>query len=59
MLLKRSLKEFKELTGREYKRVESYLMDDAEVAIVALGTTVETSMLQLRSLEKRELKQEL
>ncbi len=37
--------EFKKKTGREYNRVESYLMDDADVAIVALGTTVETARL--------------
>ncbi len=37
--------DFKKLTGREYKRVESYLMDDADVAIVALGTTVETARI--------------
>jgi pyruvate ferredoxin oxidoreductase alpha subunit len=43
-VIDRVFKEFKELTGREYKRVESYMMDDAEVAIVALGTTVETAV---------------
>ncbi len=37
--------EFKELTGREYKRVETYMMEDAEVAIIALGTTVETAKM--------------
>lgn len=42
--------EFKELTGREYKRVESYMMDDAEVAIVALGTTVETAIAAAKEL---------
>jgi pyruvate ferredoxin oxidoreductase alpha subunit len=44
----------KEKTGREYKRVESYLMDDAEVAIVALGTTVETSILAAKELREKE-----
>jgi len=46
--------EFKKLTGREYKRVESYLMDDAEVAIVALGTTVETAILAAKQLREEE-----
>ena len=45
--------EFKELTNREYKRVESYMMDDAEVAIVALGTTVETAIATARDIRKR------
>jgi pyruvate ferredoxin oxidoreductase alpha subunit len=46
--------EFKEKTGREYKRVESYMMEDAEVAIVALGTTVETCILAARQLREEE-----
>jgi pyruvate ferredoxin oxidoreductase alpha subunit len=41
---------FKALTGREYKRVETYLMDDAEVAIVALGSSVETAVLAAEEL---------
>jgi len=46
--------EFKAKTGREYKRVESYLMEDAEVAIVALGTTVETCLLAAKQLREEE-----
>ncbi len=46
--------EFKRLTGREYKRVESYMMEDAEVAIVALGTTVETARVAAQELRKEE-----
>lgn len=34
---------FEKKTGRKYNIVEEYLMEDAEVAIVALGTTVETA----------------
>ncbi len=37
--------EFEKISGRKYKRVESYMMEDAEVAIIALGTTVETARL--------------
>ncbi len=43
-IIDKIFEEFKELTGREYNRVESYLMDDAEVVMVALGTTVETAV---------------
>ncbi len=46
--------QFKELTGREYKRVESYMMEDAEVAIVALGTTVETAKMVAEEIRKTE-----
>jgi pyruvate ferredoxin oxidoreductase alpha subunit len=46
--------QFKEISGREYKRVESYMMEDAEVAIVALGTTVETCIIAARELRKEE-----
>ncbi len=46
--------EFKELTGREYKRVESYMMEDAEVAIIALGTTIETAKMVAEEIRKSE-----
>jgi pyruvate ferredoxin oxidoreductase alpha subunit len=46
--------EFKKKTGREYKRVESYMMDDAEVAIVALGTTVETARLVAKQIREEK-----
>lgn len=48
--------DFKALTGREYKRVESYMMEDAEVAVVALGTTVETLRQAAKELRKEGLK---
>ncbi len=48
--------EFKKLTGREYKRVESYLMDDAEVAIVALGSNVETARYAAELLREEGVK---
>ncbi len=35
--------EFEKRTGRKYNRVETYMMDDADIAIVALGTTVESA----------------
>ncbi len=46
--------EFKEKTGREYKRVESYMMEDADAAIVALGSTVETCILAAKELREEE-----
>ncbi len=48
------LGEFKQLTGREYKRVETYYMEDAEVAIVALGSSVETAALAAKQLREEE-----
>jgi len=48
------LEEFGKLSGREYKRVESYMMEDAEVAIVALGTTVETAIVAAKELREEE-----
>jgi pyruvate ferredoxin oxidoreductase alpha subunit len=46
--------EFKSLTEREYNVVESYLMDDAEVAIVALGSTVESAVQAAKDLREKE-----
>lgn len=46
--------EFKELTGREYKVVETYGMEDAEVAIVCLGSTFETAMLAIDQIREEE-----
>ncbi|TET88957.1 MAG: 2-oxoacid:ferredoxin oxidoreductase subunit alpha [Sulfurovum sp.] len=48
--------EFEKLTGREYKRVESYNMEDADVAIVALGTTVETARIAAEELKSEGIK---
>ncbi len=46
--------EFKELTGREYKRLETYMMEDAEVAMVLLGSSVETAILAAKQLREEE-----
>ncbi len=46
--------EFEKLTGRKYNRVESYDMEDAEVAIVGLGTTVETARVAAKQLREEE-----
>ena len=44
-VIKRVFEEFKNLTGREYKLVESYNMEDAEVAVVAMGSNYETAKI--------------
>lgn len=41
--LKSAMADFYELTGRKYEVVESYRMDDAEYAIVGMGTLIETA----------------
>lgn len=48
--------EYGKLTKRTYKRVESYLMEDAEVAIVALGSSVETCRLAAEELRAEGIK---
>jgi len=35
--------EFEKLSGRKYNQVEKYDMDDADVAVVCIGTSVETA----------------
>jgi pyruvate ferredoxin oxidoreductase alpha subunit len=44
--------EFEAKTGRKYSMVETYDMDDAEIAIVCMGTSVETALHVAR--EQRE-----
>ena len=41
--LKKAMADYYALTGREYKVVESYRMDDAEYAIVGMGTLIDTT----------------
>jgi len=53
-VIERVFAEYKEVSGREYKMVESYLMDDAEVAIVALGSTVESAIQAASDLRESE-----
>jgi len=53
-VIKRVFKEFEELTGRKYNMVESYMMDDAEIAIVALGSTVESAIKAANDLRESE-----
>ena len=53
-VIKKVFEEFKELTSREYNIVESYDMEDAEIAIVALGSTVESAVQAARDLREKE-----
>ena len=48
--------EFEKKTGRKYNRVEKYMMEDAEVAIVALGTTVESAIVAAKEMRKEGIK---
>ncbi len=54
VVIDRVFEEFEKKTGRKYKRLETYMMEDAEVAIVALGTTVETAILAAKQLREEE-----
>ena len=55
-VIKEVFAEFKEKTGREYNLVESYMMDDADVAIVALGTTVESAQISAKEMRAKGIK---
>ncbi len=48
--------EFKNKTGREYKPVMCYDMDDAEVAIFAIGTTSESARVAAKTMRSRGIK---
>lgn len=55
-VIERVFEEFAALTGRRYKVIESYHMEDAEVAIVALGTTVESARVAAQNARKEGIK---
>lgn len=48
--------EFADLTGRKYSLVEKYDMEDADVAIVALGTTVESARISAKNARAKGIK---
>ncbi len=48
--------EFAELTGRQYEFFEKYKLDDAEIAIVAIGSTAGTTKAAIDNLRERGLK---
>ncbi|MCV6608862.1 MAG: 2-oxoacid:ferredoxin oxidoreductase subunit alpha [Campylobacterales bacterium] len=45
-----TLKAYKDLTGREYKTVETYMVDDAEEIIVCMGSTAGTTQITVDKL---------
>lgn len=53
-VIKKVFNKFEELTGRKYNLVESYLMDDAEVVVVALGSTVESAIQAANELRENK-----
>jgi pyruvate ferredoxin oxidoreductase alpha subunit len=55
-VIERVFNEFKELTGREYKLVETYNMEDAEVAMVAMGSNYETAKIAADEARKSGIK---
>lgn len=52
--LQHAMDEFYRLTGRRYQFITSHQMDDAEYAIVALGSTAETATVTLDHIRKTE-----
>jgi len=46
-------KEFEKLTGRKYQPVETYKMEDAEVALIIMGSLAETAMNAVDLLRKK------
>jgi len=48
--------EFEKLTGRKYNPVECYDMDDAEVAVVCMGTSVETAREVAKEMREKGVK---
>jgi pyruvate ferredoxin oxidoreductase alpha subunit len=49
-------KEFSKICGREYKFIEGYKLEDAEIAIVALGSTVGTARAVVDELREKGVK---
>ncbi len=55
-VIKEVFAEFKAKTSREYSVVEKYDMSDAEVVIVALGSTVESARVSAKEMRKSGIK---
>ena len=48
--------DFKKLTGREYNMVEGFDMEDAEIAVVVLGSAVQTARVVVKQLRAEGIK---
>ncbi len=44
--------EFEKLSGRKYNRIEQYDMEDADVVLIGLGTTVETARVAAKEIRE-------
>lgn len=55
-VIERVFKEFKDKTGREYHPVMSYDMDDADVAIFAIGTSAESARVAAKRVRESGIK---
>jgi len=47
---------FEKLTGRKYNQIEEYDMEDAEVAVVCMGTSVETAREVAKEMREKGIK---
>ncbi|KIM09281.1 MAG: 2-ketoisovalerate ferredoxin oxidoreductase [Sulfurovum sp. PC08-66] len=54
--IKEVFADFKKLTGRTFNLVEGYHMEDAEVAVVAIGTAVKTAQVAVEKLRAEGVK---
>jgi len=48
--------EFEKISGRKYNRVEAYDMEDAEVCVIGLGTTVESARVAAKEMREEGIK---
>lgn len=55
-VIEKVFKEFKEKTGRDYKPVMSYDMEDADVAIFAIGTSAESARVAAKTIRSQGIK---
>ena len=53
-ITKRLMEEFRSLTGRRYGMIDAYGLDDAECAIVGMGSLVETTKATAKYLREKE-----
>jgi pyruvate-ferredoxin/flavodoxin oxidoreductase len=53
-IMKRVMKEFYELTGRSYGMIDGHGLDDAEYALVGIGSLVETATATAKYLRDKE-----
>ena len=48
--------EFEKLSGRKYSRIEEYDMEDADVCVIGLGTTVESARVAAKEMRAEGIK---